>query len=107
MLLKSDLPHPERSCRETNGGEAAVVGHGVDREDVPVSSPVEAEYDDVTASSRDGLPFRKSLTAARRGFLKRAEPTAEFFHISRKRRGERTVLSRPTCRALAGLGSPR
>lgn len=40
-----------------------MVGHGVDREDVPVSKPVEAEYDDVMASSTDGLPFRKSLMA--------------------------------------------
>lgn len=29
--------------------------------DVPVSKPVEAEYDEVIASSTDGLPFRKSL----------------------------------------------
>lgn len=43
-----------------------MVGHGVDREDVPVSNPVEAEHDEVTASSTDGLPFRKSLTAGRR-----------------------------------------
>lgn len=49
-----------------DGGEMAVVGHGVDREDVPVSKPVEAEYDDVMASSTDGLPFRKSLTMGRR-----------------------------------------
>lgn len=63
MILKSDLPRPERSCRAAKGGggETAVVGHGVEREDVPVSNPVEAEYDDVMASSTDGLPFRKSL----------------------------------------------
>lgn len=67
ILLKSDLPLPERSCRATKGGgggETAVVGHGVDREEVPVSNPVEAEYEDVMASSTDGLPFRKSLITA-------------------------------------------
>lgn len=43
------------------GGETAVVGQGVDKVDVPVSKPVDAEYDEVIASSTDGLPFRKSL----------------------------------------------
>ncbi len=43
------------------GGEMAVVGQGVDKVDVPVSKPVEVEYDEVSASSTDGLPFRKSL----------------------------------------------
>ena len=38
-----------------------MVGQGVDSVDVPVSKPVEAEYDEVMASSTDGLPFRKSL----------------------------------------------
>lgn len=85
ILLICDLPHPERSCRATKGGggETAVVGHGVDREDVPVSNPVEAEYDEVMASSTDGLPFRKSLMTARRRFLKHAEQTADFLQMSR------------------------
>lgn len=43
------------------GGKTAVVGQGVDKDDVPVSKPVDAEYDEVMASSTDGLPFRKSL----------------------------------------------
>lgn len=43
------------------GGTTAVVGQGVDKVDVPVSKPVEAEYDEVIASSTDGLSFRKSL----------------------------------------------
>ena len=43
------------------GGDTAVVGHGVDKVDVPVSNPVDAEYDDVIASSTDGLPFRNNL----------------------------------------------
>lgn len=53
----------EHSCTAIIGdwGEIAVVGQGVDKVDVPVSSPVEAEYDEVVASSTDGLPFRKSL----------------------------------------------
>ena len=48
------------------GGYTAVVGQGVDKVDVPVSRPVDAEYDDVMASSTDGLPFRKSLRRAER-----------------------------------------
>lgn len=44
----------------------ADVGQGVDKEDVPVSKPVEAEYDELIASSTDGLPFRKSLTRGQR-----------------------------------------
>lgn len=55
------LPLPEHSWTTGEGGETAVVGQGVDKEDVPVSKPVEAEYDEVIASSTDGLPFRKSL----------------------------------------------
>lgn len=53
----------EHSCIAIigDGGETAVVGQGVDKVDVPVSNPVEAEYDEVIASSTDGLPFRKSL----------------------------------------------
>lgn len=41
------------------GGETAVVGHGVDAVEVSVSMPV--EYEDVMASSTEGLPFKKSL----------------------------------------------
>lgn len=88
-----------------------MVGHGVDREDVPVSSPVEAEYDDVMASSTDGLPFRKSLMTARRRFLKRAEQTADFSQMSGIKRIKTPrgaplfyqASSWPTCRVLAGL----
>lgn len=60
------LPLPERSWTTGEGGETAVVGQGVDKEDVPVSKPVEAEYDEVIASSTDGLPFRKSLRGGER-----------------------------------------
>lgn len=62
------LPIPERSWTATTGegGEMADVGQGVDKEDVPVSKPVEAEYDELIASSTDGLPFRKSLTRGQR-----------------------------------------
>lgn len=57
------LPLPEHSWTAITGkgGETAVVGQGVDKVDVTVSRPVEAEYDEVIASSTDGLPFRKSL----------------------------------------------
>lgn len=57
------LSFPEHSCTPITGegGKTAVVGQGVDMVDVPVSKPVEAEYDEVIASSTDGLPFRKSL----------------------------------------------
>lgn len=57
------LPPPEHSWTAItwDGGNTAVVGQGVDKVDVPVSKPVEAEYDEVIASSTDGLPFRKSL----------------------------------------------
>lgn len=82
-----------------------MVGHGVDREDVPVSSPVEAEYDDVMASSTDGLPFRKSLMTARRRFLKHAEQTAEIKRFKTPRGAPLCyqASSWPTCRVLAGL----
>lgn len=42
-------------------GDSVFVGQGVDKDDVPVSKPVESEYNEVIASSTDGLPFRKSL----------------------------------------------
>lgn len=45
------------------------MGQGVDKVDVPVSSPVEAEYDEVVASSTDGLPFRKSLPGPRMSLI--------------------------------------
>lgn len=62
------LPIPERSWTETTGegGEMADVGQGVDKEDVPVSKPVEAEYDELIASCTNGLPFRKSLSTGQR-----------------------------------------
>lgn len=62
------LPLPEQSWTAITGegGETAVVGQGVDKVDVPVSKPVEAEYDEVMASSTDGLPFRKSLQRGNR-----------------------------------------
>lgn len=65
------LPLPERSWTAITGegGDTAVVGQGVDREDVPVSKPVEAEYDEVIASSTDRLPFRKSLRRTHRVVL--------------------------------------
>lgn len=54
---------PEQSCAavKQEGGNTVVGGHGVDKVDVPVSKPVEVEYDDVIVSSTDGLPFKKSL----------------------------------------------
>lgn len=55
------LPGVSFAAAVGEGGNRAVVGHGVDNVDVPVSRPVEAEYDEVMASSMDGLPFRKSL----------------------------------------------
>lgn len=53
-------------------GDMAVVGQGVERVDVPVSKPVDVEYDDVNSSSTDGLPFRKSLREKRRRHTERS-----------------------------------
>lgn len=68
MKIVIYLPLPEHSWTAITGegGDTAVVGQGVDKEDVPVSKPVEAEYDEVIASSTDGLPFRKSLRRGER-----------------------------------------
>lgn len=73
------LAPPEHSWTAITGegGETAVVGQGVDKVDVSVSKPVEAEYEEVIASSTDGLPFRNSLR--RRG--KRAHRGTHYIYI--------------------------
>lgn len=65
-LLYLDLT--ERSWIEIlgEGGEIAVLGQGVDKVDVPVPKPVEAEYEELIASSTDALPFRNILKNKRR-----------------------------------------
>ena len=74
------LPLAEHSWAAITGegGDTAVVGHGVDKVDVPVSKPVEVEYDEVIASSTDGLPFRKSL---RTGEERRGHTGGQILHL--------------------------
>lgn len=65
-MMYLPLPGPSWTAMMGEGGESAVAGQKVDKEDAPVSKPVEAEYDEVIASSTDGQPFRKSLKGDKR-----------------------------------------